>query len=51
MPHWVLGHLNRTVEFHHENDSAALQDADTADPVEDDPKPSGAEMGDSVSLP
>ena len=51
LPHWVPSRLTRTVEVHHENDSAAPQDADTADPVEDDPKPSRAEMGDSASLP
>lgn len=51
VPHWVLSRLTRTVEDHQENDSTALQDADPADPVEGDPKPSGAEMGDSVSLP
>ena len=44
VPHWVPSRLTRTVEVHHENDSAALQDADNADPVEDDPKQSGAEM-------
>ena len=63
MPHWVPSHLTRTVEVHHENDPAALQDADTADPVKDDapavpdddggdnPGSGGAEKGNTVCLP
>ena len=63
VPHWVPSRLTRTVEVHHENDSAALQDADTADPVEDDatavpdddggdnPDSGRAEMGNIVCLP
>lgn len=49
-PHWVPSRLTRVVEAQ-ENDSAIRQDIDAVDPVEDDTESSGAEMGDSVSLP
>ena len=62
VPHWVPSRLTRTVEVHHDNDPTALQDTDTADPVEDDatavpdddgadnPDSSGAEMENTVCL-